>query len=99
LGIKNIDKYTNEPQRINIENENIQSISTFDRSDIAITTRMNNVNNNLQEGRNIYCWGKNYYGELGVGDKEKVLIPTKIENLPSNISNFPSILIISFNQQ
>ncbi len=96
LGIKNMDKFTNEPQRINIENENIQSISTFSCSNIAIT-RMNNENNNLQEERNIYCWGENNEGELGVGHKEKVLIPTKIENLPSTISNFPSIhQIISF---
>ncbi len=102
MGIKNIDYFTNEPQRINIENENIQSISIFNWSNIAIT-RMNNENNNLQEERNIYCWGENYDGQLGVDHKQEVLIPTKIENLPSNISNFPSIhQIITFsclNQQ
>jgi len=55
-------------------------------NNIAITT-----NGNKSKQQNIYCWGFNSHGSLGVGHNNNVHIPTKIENLPSNVQCYHSI--------
>ncbi len=63
-------------------------ITARSSNNIAITTNDGNKSNQ----QNIYCWGKNSSGSLGVGHKNNVDIPTKIENLPSNVvQSYPSI--------
>ncbi|KKL91191.1 hypothetical protein LCGC14_1897180 [marine sediment metagenome] len=63
----------------NDENEHIQLITARDNNNIAITTK------NKSKQQNIYCWGSNPRGSLGVGHNNKVHTPTKIENLPSSV--------------
>ena len=55
-----------------------------------ITARVNNniaitTGNTKSKQQNIYCWGLNSDGALGVGHNNKVHTPTKIENLPSSV--------------
>ncbi len=61
-------------------------ITAHGDDNIAITT------GNKSKQQNIYCWGKNFYGSLGISHDNKVHIPTKIENLPSSVVQcYPSI--------
>ena len=92
LGIESISRKTVEPQRIiiqnNDENEYIQFITARDYNNIAITKN----DGNKSKQQNIYCWGMNFEGSLGVGHNKTVPIPTKIENLPSTaVQCYPSI--------
>ena len=58
-------------------------------NNIAITTK-NDGNKSKQQ--NIYCWGGNENGSLGIDHNNTVRIPTKIENFPSTVVQcYPSI--------
>ena len=63
-------------------------IAACAHNNIAITT---NNGNSKSKQQNIYYWGRNLSGSLGVGQHNYV-VPTKIENLPSSVVQcYPSI--------